>query len=304
MCPNAAPVSNAGVQEAEHRIPVGEGALFVRIEGQGPWTVLLDAGWGRWSPIWRSVQARLRDRFATVAFDRMGLGRSDPGAMPRSAFQVVDELQEGLRVLGLEGPFLLVGEGFGAVHARVHAFRDPAVKGMVLVDPVTEVWARSKGFSTYRFLFERNLKRWTRRAGFRMARITAWLTRWPVPGLSVDAAKEMRLGLEPDNFFAMRAELGALEESLQQLAMVGAPSVPTTVLSPARRIFSGMISHDDSDPVGTVQRKLGLQAPEGRHVVVDGPDRCLPVDHPEAVAEAVVELAGRLTIPVQGATAD
>lgn len=280
------------------RVSVEDGEMHARVWGSGPWTVVLDAGWGRWSPIWYSVQESLADRFRTVAIDRLGLGRSTPGPLPRTSFQIVDETQAALQALGLSGPYLLVAEGFAAVHARIHAFREEAVKGLVLVDPVTEVWARSKSFQAHREMFDRQLKKWTRRAGLRMARTAAWLTRWPVPGLPKAAAREMRGGLASENFFGMRAELGGLEESLKQLATVGAPTVPTTVISPEQHVFRGMPRIDDGNPIRTMQLKLSQQAPEGRHVVVAGQDRCLPVDHADAVAEAVTELASRLTIPV------
>ena len=77
-------------------------------------------------------------RFArAVAYDRAGMGTSEPGPQPRDAKQVVSELRTALRNAGLPPPYVLVGQSMGGAYIRVFAAAHPdEVSGMVLVDPI------------------------------------------------------------------------------------------------------------------------------------------------------------------------
>jgi pimeloyl-ACP methyl ester carboxylesterase len=72
-----------------------------------------------------------------VAYDRAGMGTSDPGPQPRDAKHVVEELRTALRNAGLAPPYVLVGQSMGGAYIRVFAADHPdEVRGMVLVDPI------------------------------------------------------------------------------------------------------------------------------------------------------------------------
>lgn len=264
--------------------------MHLRVGGAGEHTVVLEGGWLQWSPFWTRVQEALASRYCTVAPDRLGLGGSTGGALPRSTYQIVDELQEALEKLGVGSSVIAVGAGFGAVHARVLAFRDGAVSGLLLVDPLVEVLARSKPFAAYRDRLDGQLqKAW--------GPMKAWLGDWPggMRGLPKDAARDLRTGLSKERCYAMRAELGALEESIQQLSTLGAPSVPCGVLSRPGSEFAFALSGGGEDAAIVMQRKLSEQSPGGFHQVVEA-RRFLPIDAPEHVVDAV----DRLTAHARG----
>jgi len=266
------------------RVPCAGTEMSVRTSGSGPWTVLLNGGWLQWSPLWALVQQGLQDRYRTVAIDRLGLGESGPGPMPRSAYQIVDEIQEVLTALEVQGPIVVVGAGFGAVHVRVLAHREPAVRAMVLVDPVVEVLARTKTFATYRDRVDAELqKSW--------GPFKALLQDWPggMRGLPKAAAVAIRSQLSSEALFAMRAELGALEESIQQLATLGRPEVPCAVLSRPRSDISFAQAGSREDAAVTMQRKLAEQTEGGMHETVDA-KRFLPIAAPEAIVRMVDQL--------------
>ena len=261
--------------------------MSVRTSGSGPWTVLLNGGWLQWSPLWARVQEGLRSRYRTLAIDRLGLGESGPGPMPRSAYQIVDEIQEVLMGLEVEGPIVAVGAGFGAVHTRVLAHREPAVRAMVLVDPVVEVLARTKTFASYRDRLDGELQK-----GWGPFKVL--LQDWPggMRGLPKSAAVSIRTQLSSDALFAMRAELGALEESIQQLATLGRPQLPCGVLSRPRSDISFAQAGTGEDASVTMQRKLAEQVEGGLHEVVDA-KRFLPIAAPDAVVRMVDQLTQR-----------
>ena len=108
-------------------------------------TVLLEAGAFGFSADWAAVQAKLADvGLRSCAYDRAGLGFSDPGPPPRDSNAIVDDLETLLAKEGETGPLILCGHSMAGLHLRVFAARDPSrVVGVVLVDAVTpEPWTR------------------------------------------------------------------------------------------------------------------------------------------------------------------
>jgi pimeloyl-ACP methyl ester carboxylesterase len=115
--------------------------LHLQVAGEqheGP-TVVLDAGFGAFSPAFAWVRQELAQVATTVAYDRPGYGWSDPTDGPVDAEAVVDDLRAALAARSLPGPYVLVGHSLGAHYARVFAGRFPEdVAGLVLLDPSHE----------------------------------------------------------------------------------------------------------------------------------------------------------------------
>jgi len=102
-------------------------------------TVILEAGGGGFSSHWTRVQELLAPRVRSCAYDRAGLGWSEPGPAPRTMRQEVFELHELLDATRIHGPLVLVGQSIGGLLVRMYAARhDGDVAGMVLVDPTHE----------------------------------------------------------------------------------------------------------------------------------------------------------------------
>jgi pimeloyl-ACP methyl ester carboxylesterase len=94
------------------------------VEHDGP-TVLLETGMGGASMAWAWVQPRVAERATVVAYDRAGLGWSDPSPRGPGAEQVVRDLREALAVRGLSGPYVLVGHSLGGHYMRAFAAAHP-----------------------------------------------------------------------------------------------------------------------------------------------------------------------------------
>lgn len=88
---------------------------------------------------WAVVQEKLCSRgLRSLAYDRAGLGRSDPGPEPRDGRSINDDLEALLAALGEGGPILLVGHSMGGLMVRLFALeRERPLAGLVLVDAVT-----------------------------------------------------------------------------------------------------------------------------------------------------------------------
>jgi pimeloyl-ACP methyl ester carboxylesterase len=113
--------------------------MHLDVQGSGGPTVVLEAGLGEMSVDWRLVQPELATFSRVVAYDRAGLGWSEPGPQPRTAARIADELHAALHNAGVPGPYVLVGHSIGAKNARMFAARYPdETAGLVLVDGRSE----------------------------------------------------------------------------------------------------------------------------------------------------------------------
>jgi len=137
--------------------------MHIRCVGpvNGAPTVILEAGGGAFSSSWDRVQELLAPRVRSCAYDRAGLGWSEPGPVPRTMRQEAYELHELLNTAHVARPVVLVGHSIGGINVRVYAERHASdVAGIVLVDPTHESavlyntrlgrWARIRELATGR----------------------------------------------------------------------------------------------------------------------------------------------------------
>lgn len=98
-------------------------------------TVIFEAGLGGDDRTWQAVMARLGSTDRGCAYDRAGIGPSQPAATPRTTEDQVKDLEQLLAVAGIHAPIVLVGFSLGGWNAMVYADRHPTdVVGLVLVD--------------------------------------------------------------------------------------------------------------------------------------------------------------------------
>lgn len=115
-------------------IDIGGRSLYLDCRGIGSPTVVLEAGMGSGAGSWGAVLDDLAATTRTCAYDRPGLGSSDPRGRHTLA-DTTDDLRRGLDLAGEVAPFVLVGHSHGGDYVRVFAgrYRDE-VAGLVLVD--------------------------------------------------------------------------------------------------------------------------------------------------------------------------
>jgi pimeloyl-ACP methyl ester carboxylesterase len=101
--------------------------------------VVLEAGAFGFSADWAEVQDALAARgFASLAYDRAGLGLSDPGPAPRDGAAVGADLEALLEIEAPRGPLIMAGHSMAGLHVHRFAARHPnRVAGVVLVDATT-----------------------------------------------------------------------------------------------------------------------------------------------------------------------
>lgn len=113
--------------------------LNLLILGEGGPTVVFAPGLINTTLEWAAVQHAVAQKACTVAFDKAGIGFSDPGPMPRTAGAIVDDLRAALLRAGIAPPYVLVGWSAGGLAMRLFAFRHwDEVAGLVMVDSASE----------------------------------------------------------------------------------------------------------------------------------------------------------------------
>jgi len=118
--------------------------------GGGP-LVLLEAGAFGFSADWAVVQERLAERgLASLAYDRAGLGLSDPGPKPRDGLAIARDLDALLSASEETGRLILCGHSMAGLHVHLYAARNPGrVAGLVLVDATTPASMDSRFVSVF-----------------------------------------------------------------------------------------------------------------------------------------------------------
>jgi pimeloyl-ACP methyl ester carboxylesterase len=117
------------------KIDIGGRGLYLICLGSGSPTVILEAGLDDTSDIWNSVQLKVQNFTRVCAYDRAGLGKSDPGKKPHTSRDAVLDVHTLLHNANVSEPYLLVGHSIGGFIMRLFAAQYPEeVSGMILVD--------------------------------------------------------------------------------------------------------------------------------------------------------------------------
>jgi len=127
------------IASAQTVVDVDGRKVRVRIEGSGSPAVVFESGFSDSLDPWAAVFPEVAKMTRAFAYDRAGLGQSEPSATPRAYVPIVYELHRVLEHEKVAPPYILVGHSYGGALARVFAAKFPKeVAGIVFVDPMTE----------------------------------------------------------------------------------------------------------------------------------------------------------------------
>lgn len=113
--------------------------LHLYCMGSGSPTLVLEAGLGENVLSWHPVQAKLARNMRVCAYDRPGLGWSDPIDTAIQPEDVAKNLHALLNNAGISPPFVLVGHSRGGIYVRAFYHQFPEeTQGIVLVDSTHE----------------------------------------------------------------------------------------------------------------------------------------------------------------------
>lgn len=135
-------VAAAGPFEPSGRF-VDIGGRKLRLVCHGPKTdapvIWMEAGaWGL-AADFAAIQQRLAEKgLRSCAYDRAGMGFSDPGPEPRDSAAIAADLEKLIAASGETGPFVFMAHSMAGQHIRLYAGRHPdQVAGLVLLEATT-----------------------------------------------------------------------------------------------------------------------------------------------------------------------
>jgi len=138
----AAVVARAGPFKPSGRY-VDIGGRKLRLVCEGPKSdkpvVWMEAGAFGLAADFAAIQEKLTAKeIRSCAYDRAGMGWSDPGPRPRDSLAIVEDLEKLIAASGERGPFILMGHSMAGLHTRLFAGRNPdKIAGLVLIEATT-----------------------------------------------------------------------------------------------------------------------------------------------------------------------
>jgi pimeloyl-ACP methyl ester carboxylesterase len=260
-------------------------------------TVIIEAGSGNDVTLWQGILSRV-SRFTHVcAYDRAGLGWSDPVSGPRSFDDRARDLHSLLEHADIAGPYILVGHSYGGyVVRRFAAAYPPSVSGIILIDSPDEVWSfAAEGLLDAQSIGDQEWRRGLA-AQFGLLRLTTRLfpDRFdPLQGVPDEArGEQMALYLRSSRHFAIADEMAAYkavppeERSLYGLGRLG--DTPLVVLS---RGWNDPATGDQVYPEWEeAQKRLATLSTNSAHVVAARSGHMIQFTEPGVIVSAIQRL--------------
>jgi pimeloyl-ACP methyl ester carboxylesterase len=295
-------------------IDAGGHRLHVTCAGVGSPAVIFDAALGASSLSWCHVQPAIGRLTTSCAYDRAGLGRSEPGPLPRTAGRIACELRDVLRASSVPPPYVLVGHSFGALVVRIIAARHANdIAGIVLVDPADpEEWLDPDEHDRRQIARGERLCRYGMRAAQTgIARVVATLVGLgalaparalvglvsrgglhpadeeilaPIWKLPPEARRSLRqLWTQPKFFEALGSQIGSIGTSARE--------VQEAEISPVVNLPVTVISAPGASPRRKhLHEAFAGRSPWGRHIIARDCGHWVPLDEPATVIAAVSEM--------------
>jgi pimeloyl-ACP methyl ester carboxylesterase len=264
------------------RVDIGGGDLEAVVAGEGSPTVVFENGLATPLEEWDAVVGPIAQRTRTLRYDHRSATASGTLA-PRSASDILSDLERLLSALALRPPYIIVGHSWGGVVARLFAHQHPSdVVGLVFVDATHEA-LNARALALLPAMY--SLMSVLCRAGFVRR---GFIRQLCPPGSSPAYRARVEGGLQdpvlwPIGFRTARAESAAIAGALAQLAREcpDLPPVPSHVLT------AGGVKSKSAQRVHEAWKATSARAPGARYTNVATSQHYMSIDVPDAVVSAI-----------------
>jgi pimeloyl-ACP methyl ester carboxylesterase len=255
---------------ARHRLPppylasgstiVMNGArTYLDCRGAGRPTVVLESGLGTGASGWGFVLDWVAAKTRVCAWDRPGIGGSDPIGR-HTVEDTARRLRAALLAAGEHPPFVLVGHSVGGIYARVFASTFKAeMGGVVLVDPYLP-----------------DIR--------------------PVEHVDLDPAlrEEWLSGIRATNADIATVEDLDWETSYGQLTRASVEGLPLELLFVDQRLrWQGRFEPAQAELIAAWRRLVGSLSSDSRLTIAEDSSQLIQVDRPDIVVDAILRLVDR-----------
>jgi pimeloyl-ACP methyl ester carboxylesterase len=265
-----------------------------RGDGEGP-TVVLEAGLGGFSAYWAWVEAELARSLRVCAYDRRGLGWSEPGDGMPDTITTIRMLNRLLDASREPTPYVVVGHGLGGVFARTYAARyRQQVAGAVLIDSMhPDQFERMPEMAHRQFA--------DLRVNYRVAEVIAHFGLMRLSNMAANMAGDLpppaRAAIRayaamPGHLDAAADEVALLDDSLSQ-----ARTVRTLGDLPLLVVTAEHNQEVDGAAWNALQDELVRLSQHGRRVMIEGADEGTLLTNQasaEKVAHAIAQFVGAI----------
>jgi pimeloyl-ACP methyl ester carboxylesterase len=263
-------------------------------DGEGP-TVVLEAGLGGFSAYWAWVEADLARAMRVCAYDRRGLGWSEPGDGIPDTITTIRMLNRLLDASREHAPYVVVGHGLGGAFARTYAARyRQQVAGAVLIDAMhPDQFERMPQMARQQFA--------DLRVNYRLGQVIAHFGLMRLSNMAANMAGDLppparaairAFAATPVHLDAAGDEVALLDDSLAQARTARTlGDLPLLVITAERN------EEVDGTAWNALQDDLARLSQRGRRVVIAGADEAtLLTDHASAekVAQAIAQFVAAI----------
>lgn len=264
--------------------------MHILCSGQGAPTVLFEAGGTGASVEYEGIRSPIADRTRACAYDRAGMGWSEPSSGPLDARTLVRDLEGVLAAAGEPPPYILVSGSAGGLTAELFARTHPDdVAGLMFLDALhAELLDDAMAPGADRLYWRAALAGGLSRVGLLRLLDPYDLAEHPLP----DRARIMALKYRAQTWNTVMAIVGARDRT--RAAFDEAPAI-------ASDVPLVVITHDPAraDEVAipeaqwrAAQARLADRSSRGRLVVADRSGHHPELDRPElvvALLEGLIE---------------
>jgi pimeloyl-ACP methyl ester carboxylesterase len=266
--------------------------------GSGGPVAVLDAAAGEpGSLAWAGVLPIVAAQTRVVAYDRAGIGASDP-VWPLALSTQVDDLTAVIRETGI-GPSVVAGHSWGGLLAQLVALNHPElIAGMVLIDPaderflavpregfrqglavgeaVLEQYASGALAATVRDVFRPFAQHLTDDQQVQELILDAYVSSYAAQSQARMVLGEHRL---------ISDALPLIRESREKRAL---PDIPVVIFSATTDT-----PRDEREAWTAFHADLAASLPHGEHVILADTDHAINQRRPTEIAEAIIRVVER-----------